>query len=165
MTGMKPDEVKPFIEELNLAGNYMHGTHVAGLLIDGNPYARLVVGRLTFDDEMIPDPCPSPELVKRGNEAMQAYVDFFKQNGVRVVNMSWGSSVKDYEIGLELCGIGKSADQRKQIARGYFDADRVSMENAFKSAPDILFITWREMPTAMPRSTSSSHRASGSPIC
>ncbi len=138
---MKPNEMKPFIEELSLGGDYMHGTHVAGLVMDGNPYARLVVGRLTFDYKMIPDPCPSPELVKRGDDAMQEYVDFFKRNGVRVVNMSWGGSVKDYESGMELCGIGKSADERKQIARGYFDSDKAAMEKAFASAPDILFVT------------------------
>ena len=137
---MTPAEVKPFIEELGLAGDYMHGTHVAGILLDGNPYARLVVGRLTFDYKMIPQPCPSAELVKRRDEAMEEYVDFFKRNNVRVVNMSWGGSVKDYDSGLELCEIGKSADERKQIARGYFDGDKTAMEKAFASAPDILFI-------------------------
>ncbi len=140
LSAMKPAEVKPFIEDLSLAGDYMHGTHVAGILLDGNPYARLVVGRLTFDYKMVPDPCPSAELVKRGDEAMQDYVDFFKRTGVRVVNMSWGGSVKDYEGGLELCGIGKSADERKQIARGYFDSDKAAMEKAFASAPEILFV-------------------------
>ncbi len=140
MGAMKPDEVKPFMEQLGLAGNYMHGTHVAGLVMDGNPYARLVVGRLTFDYKMIPDPCPSPELVKRSDEAMQDYVDFFKREGVRVVNMSWGGSVKDYEGGLELCGQGKNADDRKAIARRYFDSDKSAMEKAFASAPEILFV-------------------------
>src|SRR5215467_3445073 len=135
MAAMKPNEVKPFIEQLSLAGNYMHGTHVAGILMDGNPYARLVVGRLTFDYKMIPDPCPSAELVKRGDDAMQDYVDFFKRNGVRVVNMSWGGSVKDYENGLELCGIGKTSDERKRTARRYFDSDKEAMEKAFSSAP------------------------------
>jgi subtilisin family serine protease len=141
LSAMKPDEVKAFIENLGLAGNYMHGTHVAGILLDGNPYARLVVGRLTFDYKMIPDPCPSPELVKRGDDATEEYVDYFKRHHVRVVNMSWGGSVNDYERGLELCGIGKSADERKQIARGYFESDKAAMEKAFSSAPDILFIT------------------------
>ncbi len=141
MAAMKPEEVKAFIESIGLAGNYMHGTHVAGILLDGNPYGRLVVGRLTFDYKMIPDPCPSPALVKRAEDSMQEYVDFFKSNHVRVVNMSWGGSVKDYESGLELCGIGKSAEDRKQVARQYFDGDKAALEKAFSSAPEILFIT------------------------
>jgi subtilisin family serine protease len=141
MASMKPAEVKPLIEEIGLAGNYMHGTHVAGILMEGNPYARLVVGRLTFDYKMIPDPCPSPELVARSGKAYQDYVDFFKKNGVRVVNMSWGGSVKDYESAMELCGQGGSTDERRKIARGYFDGDKAALTKAFSSAPEILFIT------------------------
>ena len=141
LSALKPDQVKPFIEDLSLAGNYMHGTHVAGILMDGNPYARLVVGRISFDYKMIPDPCPSPELVERGQKATGEYVNFFKRDGVRVVNMSWGGSVKEYENQLELCGIGKSADERKKIARGYFDGDKAALEEAFASAPGILFVT------------------------
>ena len=34
LSGLKPDEVKPFIEDLTLGSMYMHGTHVAGLLYD-----------------------------------------------------------------------------------------------------------------------------------
>jgi hypothetical protein len=59
---LKPDQVKPFMEEISLFGDYAHGTHVAGILTAGNPYARLVVGRITFDSKMIPDPCPSRAL-------------------------------------------------------------------------------------------------------
>ncbi|MGO9129494.1 MAG: S8 family serine peptidase [Bryobacteraceae bacterium] len=140
LSALKPDQVKPFIEDLSLAGDYMHGTHVAGILMDGNPYARLAVGRISFDYKMIPDPCPSPELAERGQKATGEYVNFFKRNGVRVVNMSWGGSVKEYENQLELCGIGKSADERKKIARGYFDSDKAALEKAFASAPGILFV-------------------------
>jgi subtilisin family serine protease len=42
---LKPDQVKPFIEEISLFGVYSHGTHVAGILTAGNPYARLLRGR------------------------------------------------------------------------------------------------------------------------
>ncbi len=94
---LKADEVKPFIEELSLFGVYAHGTHVAGILTAGNPYARLVAGRMTFDWKMIPDPCPSRALTDRSAAAVQDYVDFFKRNNVRVVNMSWGGSVREYE--------------------------------------------------------------------
>jgi subtilisin family serine protease len=72
--------------------------------------------------------------------ALGEYVDFFKRSGVRVVNMSWGGSVKDYEDSLEKCGIGKTADERKQIARGYFEDFKRAMEKAFASAPEIVFV-------------------------
>ncbi len=141
MSTLKPDEYKAFVEEIGLTGNWMHGTHVAGIAVAGNPYARLVVGRIEFDWHLIPDPCPSRELALRNAKNMQSYVDFFKQQHVRVVNMSWGGSVKDYEDALELCHIGKTPDERKAIARDYFDVEKNALTSAFASAPDILFVT------------------------
>lgn len=140
IASLKPDQVRPFIEQIGLYGNYSHGTHVAGILLAGNPYARLVTARLTFDYKLIPDPCPSRELSERAAASSQAYVDFFKRNGVRVVNMSWGGSVKDFEDGMEKCGIGKSADERKKQARELFEIEKTGLEKAFESAPEILFI-------------------------
>jgi subtilisin family serine protease len=138
--GMKPEEYKAAIEELGLAGGYIHGTHVAGIAAAGNPYARLAVARIEFDWHLVPDPCPTPELVAQGAANAQAYVDFFKRHQVRVVNMSWGGSVKGYEQALELCGIGKDPEERKTIARGYFETGRSALERAIRSAPQILFV-------------------------
>ena len=141
MSTLKPDEYKAFVEEIGLAGNWMHGTHVAGIAVAGNPYARLVVGRIEFDWHLIPDPCPTRELTLLDAKNAQSYVDFFKQQGVRVVNMSWGGSVKGIESALELCNIGKTPDERKAIARDYFDIQKDALTKAFASAPDILFVT------------------------
>jgi subtilisin family serine protease len=141
LSTLKPDEYKSAVEELGLAGNWMHGTHVAGITMAGNPYARLVTGRIEFDWHLLPDPCPSRELVDRDARNQQAYVDFFKRHGVRVVNMSWGGSVKGIEEQLELCNIGKTPDERKKIAREYFEIQKNALTKAFASAPGILFIT------------------------
>ncbi len=140
LASLKPDQVKPFIEEISLFGVYSHGTHVAGILMAGNPYARLVTGRMTFDWKMIPDPCPSRAQAERDAAAMQDYVDFFKANKVRVVNMSWGGSVQEYVDGLEKCGIGATVDERKKTAREYFDLEKNALEKAMLSAPEILFV-------------------------
>jgi subtilisin family serine protease len=137
---LNPAQVKPFIEELNLFGIYAHGTHVAGILTAGNPYARLVAGRITFDWKMIPDPCPSRAQTDRDAAAAQDYVDFFKRNNVRVVNMSWGGSVKDYEDGMEKCAIGKDVEERKKTAREWFEIEKSALEKAMLSAPEILFV-------------------------
>ncbi|HJU22583.1 MAG TPA: S8 family serine peptidase [Casimicrobiaceae bacterium] len=141
LSTLKPDEYKSAIEDLELAGNWMHGTHVAGITMAGNPYARLVVGRIEFDWHLLPDPCPTKELALRDAKNQQAYVDFFKRHHVRVVNMSWGGSVKGEEEQLELCNIGNTPDERKKIAREYFDIQKDALTKAFASAPDILFVT------------------------
>lgn len=141
MSTLKPEEFKPTMEQLGLTGNYVHGTHVAGITVAGNPFARLAVARLSFDYKLQPDPCPSMEMSLRTAKSYQAYADFFKRNKVRVVNMSWGGSVKDVEEGLEKCGIGKTTEERKKTARELFEVEKAGLTKAFASAPGVLFIT------------------------
>ena len=66
---------------------------------------------------------------------------FLKGPGVRAVKWSWGGSIKGEEEQLELCNIGKTPDERKKIARDYFDIQKNSLTKAFESAPGILFVT------------------------
>jgi limonene-1,2-epoxide hydrolase len=141
LSALKPDEYKSAVEELGLTGNYLHGTHVTGIAVAGNPYARIATARIEFGYTLKPDPCPSKELAERDAKASQAYVDFFKAHGVRVVNMSWGGDLKSIEQDLEVCGIGKTPDERKAIAREYFDLSKNALTKAFASAPGILFVT------------------------
>ncbi len=68
-------------------------------------------------------------------------MDFFRKQGVRVVNMSWGGNVAAIESDLEQCGIGKTPEERKALAREYFDTGKVALTRAFASAPEILFVT------------------------
>lgn len=141
LAAMKPGDVKSFTDELHLYSDFAHGTHVAGIFLDGNPYAQLVVGRLTFDWKTIPDPCPSRELSERSARAFADFVNFFKEHGVRVVNMSWGGSERDVEDSLEMCATGMSSDQRRQKARELFEIEKAALTGAISSAPGILFIT------------------------
>lgn len=141
MSTLKPEEFKPTLEELGLAGNYVHGTHVAGIVTAGNPWVQLAIARISFDYKLTPDPCPSRELSERSARANHAWVDWFKKNRIRVVNMSWGGTAKGNEDALERCGIGKTPEERQKLAREYFDIEKNALYTAFASAPDVLFIT------------------------
>ena len=141
LSKLKREEYRGVVEELGLAGNYTHGTHVSGIAMAGNPYARLLNARIEFGYKLLPDPCPSKELAEKNVKNSRAYVDFLRRNGVRVVNMSWGGTVTGVEQELELCNIGKNPEERKKIARGYFDLQKKGLIDAFKSAPEILFVT------------------------
>ena len=136
---LSKDQVKPLLEDLGLFGNYIHGTHVAGIATEGNPFARILIARLTFDYHLIPEK-PTMELAQKGVVAYNTYIAYFKQHGVRVVNMSWGGSLKDVEEALEKNGVG-NADERKKQARELFDIDKNGLFAALQSAPDILFVT------------------------
>jgi subtilisin family serine protease len=141
LSKLKREEYRSVVEELGLVSNYSHGTHVAGIAMAGNPYARLVNARIEFGYKLLPDPCPSRELAEKNARNAQAYVDFLKKNGVRVANMSWGGTVKAFEQELELCNIGKTPDERKAVAREYYDMQKKALVAAFSGAPEILFVT------------------------
>jgi len=82
---------------------------------------------------------PTVELAKAAAAAYKVYVDYFKQHDVRVVNMSWGGSLKSVEEDLEKNGVADPAERKKQ-AREIFEIDKNGLLAALKSAPDILFV-------------------------
>jgi subtilisin family serine protease len=140
LSQLSPDRYKAAMEELGLVGNYTHGTHVAGITMAGNPQARLMVARIEFSHSLKPDPCPSVEQARRDAAANAAYVAFFKRHDARVVNMSWGGGINDTEVELEQCGIGKTPEERKRLARQIFEISKQGLTDAIASAPGILFV-------------------------
>lgn len=140
LSNLSPADYKTAIEELGMVGNFEHGTHVAGIALAGNPYARLVVARLEFDYHLKPEPCPTKAQALADAQAAKQTVAYLKSQKVRVVNMSWGGNVQSIETALEQCGLGKTPEARKVTARELFDIQKRALTEAFASAPQILFV-------------------------
>lgn len=139
ISSLGQDDYKPFFEGLSLFGNYMHGTHVAGIAAAGNPAARILSARITFGHEMIPEK-PTLEQTIREAESMAKTVEYFRQSGARVVNMSWGGDQKGIEAALEANGVGDTPEQRAKIARVLFEIGYDALFEAMKNTPEILFV-------------------------
>jgi len=139
MSALKPDQVKPFLENLQMVENYAHGTHVAGIALAGDPFAQVVVGRITFGYTLVPE-TPTIEQAHRDAASYLAVVNYFKTMGVRVVNMSWGGSLRSVESDLEENGAGGNAEERKKLARQIFDIGADGLRAALAGAPNILFV-------------------------
>ena len=139
LSQLQQDEVKPFIEEISRYGNYSHGTHVAGIVAEGNPNVRILVSRITFDYRIVPEE-PTIEKAKKEARALVENIEYFKQQGVKAVNMSWGGSLAGIESALEANNAGGDAKQRKALAREIFTIGDKAFRKAIQDAPDILFI-------------------------
>lgn len=140
MSKIEPEEVEGFIENLNLYGNYSHGTHVAGIAAAGNDMARIMSARITFDYRSIPAP-PTQEIVDNIASSYGDMITYMKSKNVRVVNMSWGDSYEGMVYVLEVNGIGENDEERKKIAKAYFTQLHDAFKVALETAPEILFVT------------------------
>jgi subtilisin family serine protease len=137
---MQPEEVNLMFEDLMRVGLYMHGTHVAGIAVDGNPYARIMTVRFTIDYHTIPL-APTLEYSRKTAQGYKETIEYMKAHGVRVVNMSWGGVLRGTERDLEANGIGETAEERARLAREMFDIEKEAIYEAMKNAPDVLFVT------------------------
>ena len=140
LASLAPSEVGSFLDTLSFYNHYMHGTHVAGIAVDGNPFARILVSRLTFDHRQIPQ-AMTPEIARRWADGFAASAAYFKDNGVRVVNMSWGVSFKEVEASLEANGVGSTTDERTEMAREFIDILADGLRKTINSTPEILYVT------------------------
>ncbi len=136
---MEPAAVNGFLTALGFTSLYAHGTHVAGIAEAGNPFARLLCARISFDYH----PAPAPILLEAARAHARSYAEtvaYFKAAGVRAVNMSWGWTFDEIESSLEANGIGANAEERKAMTEEIFGTLDKGLHDAIASAPGILFV-------------------------
>ena len=136
---LKADQVKAFQEDLSLAGVYTHGTHVAGIAVQGNPFARVFAATMLWSHKLEPA-LPTEAQAQRTAQAYQRVVDAFKADNIRVVNMSWRYGAAAYEGALAWHNVGANPEERKVLARKLFAIERDALRKAIASAPNILFV-------------------------
>jgi len=133
------DQLAVKLKELDFFGNYMHGTHVAGIAVRGNPAARLVVARFNDNIPNLPF-APTPQWANTFAGDFEAMGDYFRTHNVRVVNMSWGDTVAEFEESLAKTTAEKDPIARKKLAMEIYKNWRKGVETAMKSAPNTLFV-------------------------
>lgn len=139
LASLKSDDVNAFTEDIALASLYSHGTHVAGIAVEGNPFARVYAGTMLWNHKNIPDK-PSEAHSRATADAYTAMVKGFQAAGVRVVNMSWRYGPSDIEGMMTYHNLGGSPEARKKEAQRLFRIESDALKAAIINAPEIFFV-------------------------
>jgi subtilisin family serine protease len=139
VASMSSADSRAMLDKLKVYGGYMHGTHVAGIAVRGNPAARLVV--LRFNDQL-PDLtfAPTAAWAKRLADDFREIGEYCRTHRIRVVNMSWGDQPSEFETWLSKTGGGQDPMARKKQALELYAIWKAGISDAIKSAPGTLFI-------------------------
>ena len=131
-------KIDRFFDAADFIRGWYHGSHVAGIVADGNPAVRLMSVRRDFAVGTTPRR-PTEATARAYAQAYKDQVAYMKAAGVRVANMSWTVDIKtEYED--ELAANGLPATERAAEAQRLFVIEAAGLEAALKSAPDILFL-------------------------
>lgn len=134
LPSMTSDQMQDDEKAIGQFGVYVHGTHVAGIALRGNPAARLLVCRITSGAPS------SVVLAARDADIYHKSVAYFKARGARVVNMSWNIRLSAIETELEKDSAGGTPAERRALARKIYDIGFQGISDAVHSAPGILFV-------------------------
>lgn len=139
LSSTPPDQLGPFLKKQSFIGQTMHGTHVAGIAVRGNAAARLVV--VQFYDSLPDIPfAPTVEWAQRFKADFARIGDYFRENNVRVANMSWVDSVSEIEEWLTRTSAEKDPSVRKQFAAQIYSIWKDAVQGAIQRAPNTLFV-------------------------
>lgn len=137
---LRGQDLQDFQDDLGLMGNYVHGTHVAGVAVAGNPFARILHITENWPWKTMPDEAPTVELGERWGQSCRQSIEYMKGANARVVNMSWRIGRPMLEGMLAAKGTEATPEERAELSRQIFKPFREGLEDAIRSAPDVLFI-------------------------
>ncbi|MEL7499724.1 MAG: S8 family serine peptidase [Planctomycetota bacterium] len=119
-------------------GEFSHGTSMAKICVDGNPFAQILTIRQQFSHR---PPAPSVAVYQKRAIAYSEAIKYMKTNSVRVANLSWSRWPSLLYKALVEHNVGESEEERIALAKQLFEIEKKSLQLAIQSAPEILFVT------------------------
>jgi Subtilase family len=130
-------------QHLDQIGEWSHGTHVAGIVTSGNPFARLAVFRSAWAGEsrVYHQRGPTDAELDAERANMEAIAGFINRNHVRVVNASLGFSIEYLEAELRHeRDRYHNDDEVRARARAVQARRKEAWRHTFELCPDTLFV-------------------------
>ncbi|MFW5921388.1 MAG: S8 family peptidase, partial [Polyangiales bacterium] len=137
------DKLIELEKNLDRVGEWAHGTHVAGILMEGNPHARLSVFRSAWVGEtrIYFHRGPTDEELAAERENMENIAKYIDDHGVQVVNASIGFSSDYQEAQLRYeSDKYETEEQVEERAEHIQDHRREIWKELFEACPDTLFV-------------------------
>jgi subtilisin family serine protease len=132
--------------------NFIHGTHVAGIAAEGNPYVRIMVVRQETKNDSLNrkereksrlasknEPNVSWEMLaieesKKQAQSKRSIGLYLKTNKARIVNMSWTTPSKN-DIRSHFTNTPNN-----QVIENIYNANRSAVYEVVNQSPEILFV-------------------------
>jgi len=133
IASLRSSEVTPFLEELELIAEYVHGTHLAGVAIDGNPFARLLSVRVTWEHRFTTEASFDLNRLRVQANLYRESLRFLRDGGARVINISWNRSPSLYASPV-------TSDDPKIAPRCLFERDRNELYQLIADSSEVLFV-------------------------
>jgi subtilisin family serine protease len=138
-----PDALKQLDINLDAVGEWAHGTHVAGIMLQGIPQARLAIFRSAWAGEarLYHHRGPTDEELAAERANALAVAEFAKANGVRVINASLGFATEYVANQLRHEGDVYDDDEQVMERAREIQAHRAeTWRQAIAAAPETLFV-------------------------
>lgn len=130
-------------QHLDAVGEWAHGTHVAGIMLRGNPHARLAIFRSAWagENRVYDERGPTDAELDAEAANIDAIAGFINRHHVRVVNASLGFSQEYVEDSLRHeRSLYRTDDEVRARARVVQERRRANWQRVFTACPDTLFV-------------------------
>jgi len=130
-------------QRLDAVGEWAHGTHVAGIMLRGNPHARLAIFRSAWAGESRVYDQRGPTDAELDAEAanIDAIAGFINRHHIRVVNASLGFSREYVEDALRHeRSLYRTEAEVRARAEAVQERRRANWQRVFTRCPQTLFV-------------------------
>jgi subtilisin family serine protease len=137
------EELDALEQNLSAIGEWAHGTHVAGIMVAGNPHARLAIFRSAWAGEERPyhHRGPTDEELALERQNVEQIATFINQHEIKVVNASLGFSIDYVEDALRHESDRYSTPEQVRTRAEAIQRQRSeTWSSVFERCPNTLFV-------------------------